>query len=206
MTYDILAEFEGDLYEGEMVRTHHSIDANGSHDTSVVSLSAGGIAVTVTTESREVHRVLSNPAGHFEILSVVDEISGDTGGFPIPDSTSTTTYTPALYVGPFNRWCEGETWTTPSVTETIQTDPGGTTSGPTDAWEGVVESTSESVTTAAGTFDCACSKTTLTQGTNAGGWTRQCVSKDLGVLIREEIHAPGPEGEVLGFLEATDID
>jgi hypothetical protein len=62
------------------------------------------------------------------------------------------------------------------------------------------------VTTAAGTFECACSKTTLTEGSNAGSWTRQCVSKNLGVLIREEIRAPGPDGEVVGFLEATDID
>ena len=70
----------------------------------------------------------------------------------------------------------------------------------------MVESTSENVTTEAGTFDCVCSRTDLTGGPNAGDWTRQCVSKDLGVLIKEEIHAPGPAGDIIGFLEATSID
>ncbi len=127
-------------------------------------------------------------------------------GSPSGNSASQTSYNPALYVGPFTRWCEGETWVTPSVTETIISDPGGTSSGPSVPWEGVVESTSEMVTTEAGTFDCACSRTELTGGPDVGGWTRQCVSKDLGVLIREEIHAPGAGGDVIGFFEAISID
>lgn len=207
MTYDVLAEYDGDTFEGELVRTHHSTDANQSHDTSVMTLDAGmGIIVTVTTESREVHRVLANPTGHGEIESLMDEVSAEAGGFQLPDSTHNTTYNPDLYVGPFTRWCEGETWTTPSVTETIVSDPGGTTSEPTDPYDGVVESTSESVTTGAGTFDCVCSTITVTGGENSGSWTRQCISKDLGVLIKMDIHAPGPGGEILGFFEATDVN
>jgi len=165
-----------------------------------------GITVIVTTESRETHTVLTSPAGHGEIMSIMDEVSVDAGGFPLPDFSSATTYNPALYVSPFMRWCEGETWTTPSVTETIVADPGGTTSMPTEPYDGVVDSTSESVTTGAGTFDCVCSTITITGGENAGAWTRQCISKDLGVLINMDIHAPGPGGEILGFFEATDIN
>lgn len=202
----MLAEFQGDVFEGEMVRTHHSSDANGNHDTSVVTIDAGGLTVVVTTESMQVHRVLSSPSGHGEIQSMVDEVSGEGGGFPLPDSTVTTTYSPAQYVGPFTRWCEGETWTSPPVTETIVTDPGGTTSMPTEPTDGEVESTSESVTTPAGTFDCVCSTITVSSGSNSGLRTRQCISKDLGVLIKMDVHAPGPGGEVVGFFEATDIN
>ncbi len=207
VTYHVLTEYDGDTAEGELVRTHHSTDANQSHDTSVMSLDAGmGLIVTVTTESRDVHRVLSNPTGHGEIESSMDEVSAVAGGFQLPDSSSNTTYSPALYVGPFSRWCEGETWTTPSVTETIVSNPGGTTSEPSIPYDGVVDSTSESVTTGAGTFDCVCSTITVTGGQGIGTWTRQCISKDLGVLIKMDIHAPGPGSEIFGFLEATDIN
>jgi len=150
--------------------------------------------------------VLLNPPEHFEIVSIEDDTSGEAGGFPLPDSNTVTTYSPALYSGPFTRWCEGETWTTPSVTETIVTTPGGTSTESTDPWDGIVESTSESVTTPAGTFDCVCSEITFSGGSLAGATTRQCVSKDLGVLINQELRAPGPGGEILGSFEATDIN
>ncbi len=62
------------------------------------------------------------------------------------------------------------------------------------------------VTVPAGTFDCACSRIEITSGPNAGVSNRQCVSKEFGVLISEEISTPGPTGEVIGFLHATGIN
>ena len=158
----------------------------------------------IETENEEVHNILSSPQGHGEIISSHSETTGDAGPIPFPDSTTDTTYSPRLYIGPFVRWCEGETWLTPSVTETIVSDPGGTTSRPTDSWEGVVETVDGSETTPAGTFAVVRSKTTLVSGPNTGGWTRQTISMELGVLIKEEIFAPN--GELIGSLEAISID
>jgi hypothetical protein len=189
-----------------MVRTDHSLDPNGGHNTSVISFEIMGVGASITTESWEEHRVLSSPQGHGEIVSIQSEVSGVAGGFPLPDSSIETSYNPALYIGPFTRWCDGETWVTPSVTQTITTDPGGTITEPTEPLTGIVESVGESLTTDAGTFDCVRSKTTITGGPDEGDWTRQWISKDLGVLIKMEIHASGSGGEIIGFLEATSID
>ena len=171
-----------------------------------MTLEALGSTVEVTTESWADHRILSSPMGHGEVIRIESESDIRVGGIPFQSTSSTTSFAPPQYIGPFSRWCEGETWVTPSVTETIVLEPGGTTVGPSIPYEGRVESVNEMVTTPAGTFRCACSRTELTSGPNAGSWTRQCISIDRGVLIKEDIYAPGPDGEVVGFLEAIDID
>ena len=54
--------------------------------------------------------------------------------------------------------------------------------GPSDTWSGVVEAVHESLSTDAGTFDTVRSRTTLTSGEDAGAWTRQWISIDLGTV------------------------
>jgi hypothetical protein len=106
-------------------------------------------------------------------------------------------------VGPFVRWCDGETWVTPSVTKTVVLD-GMTNSFPTGSWEGEVEGVNQTLTTEAGSFQVVTSRTVITSGEDIGGWTRQSISIADGVLIKEEIFTS--TGERIGLLEAKRID
>jgi hypothetical protein len=203
VTYDIIGEYDGTSYEGEMVRTQHSAGPTESHDTAVITFESMGLTVTVTTETWQTHRVLTSPLGHGELLSIESDIEGEAGGIPFPVSNVVTSFSPPQYIGPFTRWCDGEEWTSPSVTQTVTTTPGGTTSEPTEPTEGEVEGISDSVTTPAGTFDCVHSRIEVTSGSNDGGRAFAWISKELGVLVKEEVYAPG--GELIGRLEATAI-
>lgn len=203
VTYDIIGEYDGTSYEGEMVRTQHSAGPTESHDTAVITFETMGLSVSITTESWQTHRVLSSPQGHGELLSTESDISGSAGGFPIPVSNVVTSYSPPQYVGPFVRWCDGEVWTSPSVTQTVTTTPGGTTTEPTEPTAGEVVGVSESVTTPAGTFDCVHSTVEITSGSDDGGRAVSWISKALGVLVKEEVYTP--DGALVGRLEAKAI-
>jgi hypothetical protein len=108
-------------------------------------------------------------------------------------------------MGPFNRWCGGEMWVSPAVSaRTTTTPPGTTVTEPTEPTKGVVESTSAVITTPAGTFDCIVTRVEITEGESAGAYTRTWISKAHSVMVKMDIYTP--DGERIGFSEATSID
>ena len=186
-----------------MVQMTHTAGPTGSQSTSIVSFEDMGVTVSVESMIEEVWSILASPQGHMALEST--HLEGETriGPLVIAELMSDTTYSPSLKVGPFTRWCDGETWVTDSVTQTVVSD-GTTLSSPTESWEGEVEGINQSLTTDAGTFQVVTARTVLITGEDIGGWTRQSVSIADGVLIREEIYAS--TGERIGYLEAVNID
>ena len=66
-------------------------------------------------------------------------------------TTGTTNYTPALLKGPIQVFCEGQTWTEPSTTQTIELN-GDVSASQTSVSEGIVNSLNETINIPAGTF------------------------------------------------------
>ncbi len=198
--------FGGERFEGEMVKMHLAGGSDGIHELTIVTFQFEGIEVSFTTDTIDIYSILTTPEGHAELTRSYTEQYGTTGGFPRPLITYDNTYSPPLYVGPLLRWCERESWSVPSVMETVVSDPGGTTTEPTLSAAGRVISVNETITTPAGTFSVVHSIV----GRNWSGYgfrtaIQQWISTERGVLIKQIFYNLDGIG-ILNGIEAKSID
>ncbi len=203
VTSSIQTEVEGQQVTGSLSTTYVSTTATQARALSVLEYSVAGINTRTETETTEEYKVLANPVGYIAVDRVDTVATTTVLGF---QTTTTTreTFSPALMVGPGTRWCDGEEWTTPSVTETVIVNNGTPEVGPTDSWNGVVDAVDQPLTTPAGSFVTVVATRLLTSGEDAGGWVRTWTDVATGVMVRQEIFAQG--GERVGFFEATSIN
>jgi hypothetical protein len=169
---------------------------------SVSTVTSFGFETTTETSTEQVYSILSNPEGYIALDSISTELTTTVFGIPTT-STSEETFSPAQNAGPGTRWCEGETWTTPAVTQTIVSDGETVYSGPSDTSNGVVQAVGESISTPAGSFSTIRSRVTLTSGDSAGGWVVRWLAMESSLMVRQEVH--DPSGTLIGTFEAKEI-
>jgi hypothetical protein len=203
ITWEV-TELEADLQlEGTIETTYVSNTGTESYSTTMSELSAEGFTTTVNSETWQTYEFLDDPEGHFQVSEIRVLAETTVLGFTTTvDATST--FDPDHYLGPWSRVCLNETWTTPSVTETITTVGLGTEVLQTESWEGSVESIDEFITVPAGTFECVRTRRIITSGPDAGSYTLAWIDTDTGNLIKQEIHHMS--GTLVSNWEATSIE
>ena len=161
---------------GTVNTTYNSIGDTQSNTTTHSELSTQGISTV--TDSTEVQKY-EITANKIYVSSV--EVSGTStvAGFSIPVS-STITNTPAQLLGPAKVYCEGETWTAPSVSQSVVANGFNTTSQ-TEVSNGKVVSINESVTVPAGTFT-----TVRMERTESSGKTIHWLGTSNGLTIKQQ--------------------
>lgn len=202
-TYRYSSEVDGELHEFSGTATYVSATATESIVINRQEMSIGGFTTQTESEVHEFHRILGSPQGHMELDRVETHIETSVAGF-VTDEDVVSTFSPAQYVGPAARVCQGETWTTPSVTETTESSSYGTTTESTIPYNGVIESVDDSLTVEAGTFTCVRRRTTETSGDAVGWYSINWIDRARSVLVKFEIY--DSQGVLRGESELVDLE
>lgn len=202
-TYRVTGYVGGIAYSGEMVTTFTETTPTMGRSTSRSEYEIEGETVVRDVDVVHHYTILASPSGHATTndlsLTTTTTISG-----LATTSHTTMTYTPPLYVGPFTRWCGGETWTTPTVTIATVQDGVTVYSGPTDITNGVVEAIGEPLTTPAGTFTTVRIMETQVTGEDPGSRQVRWLSPELGIMLKEQ--AFDSAGTLKGSFEVITVD
>ena len=186
-TWRFHTEEQGQTFEFESTSTFHSGTSTESHITSIQEFTIAGFTTRTETDIREFYRILGNPEGHMEVDRNETHIETTIAGITTEEDI-TVTFNPPQYVGPAVRVCDGETWTTPSVSATTVSSSFGTITEPTESWDGVIHGFDHVETVEAGTFTCVVRKTTETSG-ESDGWTLYTwIDRVTGVMVKWEIY------------------
>ncbi len=186
-TWRFHAEEQGQSFEFESTSTFHSSSSTESHVSSVQEISIAGFTTLTETDIREFYEILDDPEGHMEMDHIETHIKNTIMGI-VTEEDVTVTMNPVQYLGPATKQCEGETWTTPSVTATTVSSSFGTSSAPTESLHGLIESIDVVKTVEAGTFTCVLRKTVSTSG-DADGWSLfTWIDRATGVMVKWELY------------------
>jgi len=169
---------------------------------SEMDLESDETSIHLETDIHSYFNMLDTPRGHYETLRMDTYSVSVINGFEIATDSSTV-YSPPRYEGPGTRFCQGERWTTDSVTATQ------TTSGlPPQSWsttpgEGVVESISDTITVEAGTFTTIRTRWTATSDDVRGDYSLDWLDRSLSLPVKWEAYdASGnllSSGELIGY-------
>lgn len=142
------------------------------------SFSVSGFTTTSTTTTTQNYRIED---GYLYESSIVTDVVTATGFGSFTD-TITTEFNPEYMTGAAVDFCEGQTWTTSEVQQTISSSSAPDVTSTTSPEEGLVESVGTSVTVPAGTFNTVLIKKTQTDGSISRIW----ISRQHGVFVKQE--------------------
>ncbi|MBB1489014.1 hypothetical protein [Oceanospirillum sediminis] len=169
---------------GTMTITYNQVSNTRSVTTSTSKYSVTGFDSESSSVTTSDYRIDN---GYVYESKVVTEATSSTpfGSF---SDILTIEYSPEYLAGPALTYCEGQTWSSPSVQQTITSTntlipgSGSTISENTDVESGVVEGVNVSVTVPAGTFNAVVLKETDADGSYSKSW----ISQSHGVFIKSE--------------------
>lgn len=186
-TWRFHTEEQGEIFEFESTSVFHSATSTASHVSSVQEMMVAGFTSRTETDTHSFYRILDNPQGHLELERTETHVETTIAEITTEEDT-TVTLNPPEYQGPATRVCDGETWTSPSVTSTTVSSSFGTTTEQTESWEGVIESIDDVKTVEAGTFTCIVRKTTETSGDSIGWSAFSWTDRATGVMVKMELY------------------
>lgn len=169
---------------GTSTITYNEVSNTRSVTTATVKFSVSGFDTESSTVTTSDYRIDN---GYVYESKDVTEVTSTTS-FGSFNEVVTTEYSPEYLAGPILSFCEGQTWSSPSVQQSITTTnntipgAGSTISSNTDVESGVVEGVNVSVTVPAGTFNAVVLKETEADGSYSKSW----ISQSHGVFIKSE--------------------
>lgn len=194
---------DGSAFTGEVESTFVAVSETSTTTDTVTGTSVAGFQITVNSHTVQTYKILDDPLGYLEIEKIETHAETSAGGFSTTLDT-TLTNSPAQLIGPGTRWCEGDTWTTPVVTQTIEATGMPTTSGPSATHDGIVDSINEIMTTPAGTFTTVKSRRTGITGDETGYVTIAWIDVATSMMVRQE--GRDPSGTLIFEYELIDLD
>lgn len=176
--WSVSGNTESGALEGTIVTQYLSVSNTKTVTDTLSTLSGSGVTTTTRTTTTQYYYITDEM---LYVEKIVVTGSAETAGYSVPID-STLVNDPPILRGPAHEYCLGQTWTSPSVSQTI-TSQGTTTTGDTPGSTGRVEAIGESVTTPAGTFTTVRMKTLYNNGGEETNW----LAIDNGLLVRQEI-------------------
>ncbi len=162
---------------GTVDTTYVSVTTNKTTTQTHSALSAQGVSTTSDTQTVQTYSIADN---HLYVSKI--DVSGNGSAMCYSYAISSSiTHEPAKLIGPAEQFCAGQTWTAPSVKQTIVAN-GQTIVNQTAVENGSVESINASVSTAAGSFTTVKVKVEVDGGDDIETWT------DIrsGVMVKQE--------------------
>ncbi len=194
-----MKEYDANV-SGTITTTYTELDTTHSHTQTTSSLSALGYTITSTGEEVQVYYIdggmiyATYTAGALSLT-----VAGNTA-----NTAAVIEFTPAKLLHPATHFCEGQTWTSPSVQQAIAYNVAGNTGTLTEmsaAENGAVESINTSVTVPAGTYTAVQYRT---DNSVAGTSTRTWVDVVTGMDIKIQV-IDSATGAVIRTEEATSL-
>lgn len=165
---------------GTISVTYTSTGPTQSTSETTSSFSGSGTSSSSSTTTTQNYSIISD---YLYVESVETVVSTTVPGLGSLDETTSTTFSPAQNDGPALKYCEQQSWTSDSVTQTTSTInfgvPSGAISSSTEVVNGLVEAVNESVTVPAGTFT-----TVRVKENSSGEDTITWFSTELGIFVK----------------------
>jgi len=167
---------------GTIETTYLSVSTTGVRTQTHSTTSAGGFtSVSDSTVDAQYH--VTNDLLYVERFTL--NSTSTAMGFTFSDRTETS-FQPAYLSGPAGRFCEGQSWTSPAVAQTIVSTTAGSRQENTQPFTGRVQSIGIPVTTPLGSYTAVKVRTEWNDGSATIVW----IDTASGVMVRQEEYDP----------------